>query len=99
MTARKNNTSPIKSIFCHESPKTTIKWPYKTINGHIRPQMILQDHFKLQKAKHGRKMRQEKIKQLFCHFQFDFHPRTFYALVQTFFFKTLSHFLLILSRF
>ena len=36
---------------------------YKTIKGHIRPQMVIQDHVKLQKATHGREMRQEKMKQ------------------------------------
>ena len=41
--------------------------------------MALQDHAKLQKATHGREMRQEKIKQWFCHFKHDFHPRTFFC--------------------
>ena len=45
MTARKDDSSPIKSIFCFKWPQKghTISWnAYKTIYGHTRPQKVAQ---------------------------------------------------------
>ena len=77
MTARKDDTSPIKSIFCHKSAiqhhKKAIQYnkrPYKTCKAmHYHKRQ-----YKVKKATHGREMRQEKDKELVCDFIFHFVP-------------------------
>ena len=56
MTERKDNPSPIKSIFCHKREKKPYKTmkchtrSYKTIKGHTRPQYVPQGHAKSYKS-------------------------------------------------
>ena len=51
MTARKDDSSRIKSIFCHKRSYETIKRPITTIKGHTR--LVARGHAGPQKATYG----------------------------------------------
>ena len=72
--------------------------PYKITKGHIRQLMAIQDHANLQKATHGREMRQENIKQCFFHFKLFSLAIIFARSVREHFVLPMSHFLSLLSR-